>query len=101
MASQGNVKGVYEATKKLCNEKPRLIDMVKDKDRNLLTKDDEIRKRWGEHFDEVLNRPAPSSVSDIDEKTECIDNIEVGYITRDEIRNAMHKRKKGKAAGID
>ena len=63
--------------------------------------DDELRKRWGEHFDEVLNRPAPSSVADIDEETECIDNIEVGYITRDEIRNAMHKMKKGKAAGID
>ena len=53
------------------------------------------------HFDEVLNRPAPSSVAGIDEETECIDNIEVGYITRDEIRNAMHKMKKGKAAGID
>ena len=49
-----NMKGVYEATKKLCNEKPRHIDMVKDKDGNLLTKDDEIRKRWGEHFDNVL-----------------------------------------------
>ena len=101
MASQGNMKGVYEATKKLCNEKPRHIDMVKDKDGNLLTKDDEIRKRWGEHFDKVLNRPAPSSVADIDEETECIDNSEVGYITRDEIRNVMHKMKKGKAAGID
>ena len=100
-ASQGNIKGVYEATKKLCNEKPRHNDMVRDKDGNLLTKDDEIRKRWGEHFDEVLIRPAPSSVADIDEETECIDNIEVGYITRDEIRDAMHEMKKGKAAGID
>ena len=100
-ASQGNMKGVYEATKKLCNEKPRHVDMVKDKDGNLLTKDGEIRKRWGGHFDEVLNRPAPSLVADIDEETECIDNIEVGYITRDEIRNAMHKMKKGKATGID
>ena len=64
--------------------------MVKDKDGNLFTKDDEIRKRWSEHFDEVLNRQVPSSVADIDEETECTDNIEVGYITRDEIRNAMH-----------
>ena len=100
-ASQGNMKGVNEATKKLCNEKPRHIDMVKNKDGNLLTKDDEIRKRWGEHFDEVLNRPAPSSVADIDEETECIDDIEIGCITRDEISYAIHKMKKGKAAGID
>ena len=95
------MKGVYEATKELCNEKPRHIDMVKDKDGNLLTKDDEIRKRKSEHFGEVLNRPVQSSVADIDEETECIDNIEAGCITRDEIRNAMHKMKKGKAAGID
>ena len=100
-AGQGNMKGVYEATKKLCNEKPRQIDMVKDKDGNLLTKDDEIRKRWGEHFDKVLNRPAPSSVAGIDKETEGDDDIEIGCITRAEIRNAMHKMKKGKAAGID
>ena len=30
-ASHGNMKGVYEASKKLCNEKPRHIDMVKIK----------------------------------------------------------------------
>ena len=35
-ASQRNMKGVYEATKKLCNEMPRHIDIVKDKDGNLL-----------------------------------------------------------------
>ena len=29
--------------------------MVKDKNGNLLTKDDEIRK-WGAHFDGMLNR---------------------------------------------
>ena len=100
-SSQGSMKGVYEATKKLCNEKPRHIDMVKDKDGNLLTKDDEIRKRWGEHFNELLNRPVPSSVADIDKETECIDDIEIGCITRAKIRSAMDKMKKGKAAGID
>ena len=51
--------------------------MVTDKDGNLLTKDDEIRKRWGEHFDEVFNRPALSSEADIDEETECINDIEI------------------------
>ena len=78
-----------------------MLRKAQTEDGNLLTKDDEIRKGWSGHFDEVLNRPVPSSVADIDEETECIDNIEVGYITRDEIRNAIHKLKKGKAAGID
>ena len=37
----------------------------------------------------------------MDDETECIDGIEIRCITRAEIRNAMHKMKKGKAAGID
>ena len=53
------------------------------------------------HFDEILNRPALSSEADIDEETECINDIEIGCSTRAEIRNVMHKMKKGKAAGID
>ena len=95
------MKGVYDATKKLCNKKPRHIDMVRDRDGNLSTEDHEIRKRWGEHFDEVLNRLVPNSEADMDDETECIDGIEIGCITRAEIRNALHKMKKGKAAGID
>ena len=49
----------------------------------------------------MLNRPAPSSVADIDKETECIDDIEIGCITRAKIRSAMDKMKKGKAAEID
>ena len=50
-ANVGNMKGVYNASRKLCNDRPKNITMVKDKEGRLLTKDDEIRKR--------LNRPLP------------------------------------------
>ena len=40
--------------------------MVKDKEGKLLTKDDDIRKRWRNHFAEVLNRPVPTDQADID-----------------------------------
>ena len=33
------------------------MNMVKDKDGKLLTTDEEIRRRWHEHFDNDLNRP--------------------------------------------
>ena len=49
----------------------------------------------------MQNRAASSSEADIYEKPECVDDIEIGCITRAEIRNAMHKRKMGKAARID
>ena len=53
------MKEVYEATGKLCNERPKPVDMVKDREGKLLSKEDEVRKRWQEHFMEVLNRPDP------------------------------------------
>ena len=42
------------------------MDMVKNKDGVLLTNQDEIQKRWKEHFPEVLNRPAPEDAGDFD-----------------------------------
>ena len=42
-ANVGNKKGVYNASRKLCNERPKNITMVKDKEGRLLTKNDEIR----------------------------------------------------------
>jgi len=52
-AQQGKMKGVYKATRRLCNEGPKKVAMVKGKDRRLLTKEDEVKDRWREHFVEV------------------------------------------------
>ena len=49
----------------LCNDRPKNIKMVKDKEGRVLTKDDGIRKRWRDHLTEVLNRPVTSLVSPI------------------------------------
>ena len=35
-ARQGQMKGVYEATRKLCSERPKRVDMVKDREGKLL-----------------------------------------------------------------
>ena len=60
--------------------------MVKDKEGKLLTKDDDIRKRWRNHFAEVLNRPAPNNQADMTQETPTIKKIEIGYITKEKIR---------------
>ena len=49
-AEQGHLKTVYDATRKLLTKKGKTIDMIKSKDGVLLTKQDEIQKRWKEHF---------------------------------------------------
>ena len=62
-ARQGQVKEVYEATRKLRNSRPKRVDMVKSREGKLLTKEEEERKRWQEYFMEVLNRPDPENRS--------------------------------------
>ena len=44
-ASQGQMKGVYEATKRLCDEGPRKAGMVKNKEGKLLTIEGEVKVR--------------------------------------------------------
>lgn len=44
------MKGVYEATRRICNEGPRKVEMVKSKEGRLLTKEDGVKARWREHF---------------------------------------------------
>ena len=100
-ARQGEMKGVYEATRRLCNERPKQVDMVKDREGKLLSKEDEVRKRWQEHFIEVLNRPDLETVAEVVDDSDINDEIEEGPVTKLEIKNAMKDMKNGKAAGVD
>jgi hypothetical protein len=59
-AQTGNMKSVYDVTKKMCKEQSKNIGVVKSKDGTILSKESEIRERWKEHFNEVLNRPEPT-----------------------------------------
>ena len=74
--------------------------MVKNKEGRLLTKDADIRKRWRDHFAEVLNRPGPTDEAIPIQETPTIENIDTGYITKEEIRKAVRIMKNGKAAGV-
>ena len=95
------MKGVYEATRRLCNEGPKEVAMVKGKDGRLLTKEDQVKDRWREHFVEVLNRPVPEVTAEVEETNEVNDSINTGAISKDEIRSAQGDMKSGKAPGID
>ena len=63
-AQTGNMKNVYDITKKLCKDQSKNIGVVKSKDGTILSKESEIRERWKEHFNEVLNRPGSSGYRD-------------------------------------
>ena len=95
------MKGVYEATRRLGNEGPRKAGTVRNKEGKLLTKEGEIKGRWQEHFTEVLNRPVPEVATEVEETDVVNNNIDIGEITRGEIRSALVDMKIGKAPGID
>ena len=95
------MKGVYEATRRLCNEGPRKTGMVKNKEGKLLTKEGEVKARWQEHFKEVLNRPVPEVATEVEETDVVNNGIDIGEITRGEIKSALGDIKSGKAPGID
>lgn len=96
-AGTGNMKVVYDITKRLCNKKSRSMEHIKDKNGTILTKDSEIKARWQEHFSEVLNRPEPPQPAEV-----VLDDIETLPINVDpptlsEVKAVIKELRNGKA----
>ena len=83
----GNMKGVYESTKKLCNSQQRKMEVIKDKEGKLLTTENAVLQRWKEHFSEVLNRLQPETPAEV--ITDGVQEIDVSteYIAKEEIKS--------------
>lgn len=105
-AQMGRMKTVYDITKKLSNEKRKVMESVRDKAGHLITEELQIRSRWKEHFEEILNRPEPEypveqpnedEISEVSERIDC----RTDYISIGEIRRAMGDMKNKKAPGRD
>lgn len=99
-AAQRNLKDLYSITKKLSGKFQQTDRPVKDKQGNPLSTTDDQRRRWAEHFSELLNRPAPDEPADIP-PAETILPINCDQPTKEEIQKAIKTLKNGKAAGPD
>nr|KAG5700386.1 hypothetical protein BaRGS_029638 [Batillaria attramentaria] len=99
-AGQGNLKDLYQVTKKLAGKFQQTDKPVKDKNGHPLTTTEEQLKRWAEHFRELLNRPIPETPPDIPPaETELPINCDKP--SKAEIRKAIMTLRNGKAAGPD
>nr|KAG5686071.1 hypothetical protein BaRGS_030686 [Batillaria attramentaria] len=99
-ARQGNLKDLYQVTKKLAGKFQQTDKPVKDKNGHPLTTTEEQLKRWAEHFRELLNRPIPETPPDIPPaETELPINCDKP--SKAEIRKAIITLRNGKAAGPD
>ena len=94
------MKDLYMTTKKLAGKYSRPERPVKDKQGQNITDSEQLLERWAEHFEELLNRPAPENPPYIAEAEIDID-IDCDPPTREEIIRAITKMKNGKAAGPD
>ncbi|CAH8633484.1 unnamed protein product [Schistosoma curassoni] len=99
-AREGNMKQLYDTTKKLSGKYSKPERPVKDKEGKPITEIQQQRNRWVEYFEELLNRPAPMNPPDI-EAAHIDLPIDVNPPTTEEIRMAVRQIKNGKAAGPD
>ncbi|VDP48757.1 unnamed protein product [Schistosoma curassoni] len=58
-AREGNMRELYDITKKLYGNHRKPEQTVKSKEGKVITNIEEQQNRWLEHFKELLNRPAP------------------------------------------
>ena len=78
----GNMKEVFDARRQLYSKPTRRADSVRSKEGVLLTKEeDEVTKRWKEHFAEVLNRP-PSTQLEVE--SEACESLKIETCTINE-----------------
>ncbi|VDO93388.1 unnamed protein product [Heligmosomoides polygyrus] len=75
----------------------RVVKAVKSADGRVLRKPVEVRKRWEEYFNELLNEEFPRREAEEEQPTEG----PIPPWTQEEIRKAIGKMKLGKAAGPD
>ena len=94
------MKDLYELIRKLAGKKSSAPKPIKDKHGNTLTKQEDQLKRWGEYFEELLNRPPPQGPIAIPEAELMLD-VNTEKPSMEEIAKAIQKQKNGKAPGPD
>ena len=75
-AYKGDQRTLYKITKQVCGKFRSITTApIKNKEGQLLTSETAQEARWTEHFNEVLNRPAPETEPDIQEAEEDLDVV--------------------------
>lgn len=100
-ARKGEQGKVYKITKIVSGKHRRTTEApIVDKKGQLLTTESQQEARWAEHFQEVLNRPPPTTEPNIQHAENDLD-ISIEPPTKEEIVSAIKSQKNGKAPGQD
>ena len=99
-AKQHRMKDLYDLIKKLARKKSSTSKPIKDKNGNTLTKQEDQLRRWGEYFEELLNRPPPP-IPVATPEAELVLDVNTAKPSKEEIAKAIQEQKNGKAPGPD
>ena len=72
--------------------------VIKDKNGNVMVNSEAVLKRWKEYFEKLMNEE--NNREPRTEEAEVV-NEEVNYVSREEVKNALRRMKKGKVVGPD
>ena len=72
------------------------VRVIKDKNDNVTVNSETVLKRWKEYFEKLMNEEKNRGPRT--EEAEVV-NEEVNYVSREEVKNAVRRMKKGKAVG--
>lgn len=99
----------YKTIKNLRGKKEMSLTQIKDSEGNILMEEEDIIKRWKEHFEDLLgSRENSDRTKEHDQQLD--ENKNEGneeernkeeYITIEEVKNALRQLKLGKAPGCD
>ena len=100
-ADSGNMRQLYDTTRKLAGKYSKPERPVKDKQGRNITGTEKKLNRWAEHFEELLNRPA--TLDPPPDIQPAIVNLPINCdkMTNEEIRRAIKHLKNNKATGPD
>jgi len=99
-AKKQDLRTLYNITKTLNGNYSNKDLPVKDANGDTITKEEDKLNRWKQHFETILNRPAPSQSAVILEAEHDL-QIDTNPPTLQEVRKAIKSLKNGKAPGID
>ena len=71
------------------------VAIVQDRDGNIVTEDEQIKKRWGENLDQLLNEENPRGILELCDEAESPEM----EIERAEVEKTLKRMKAGKAWG--
>lgn len=99
-AQHGNMETLNDSIKKLSGKFSKPERPINDEERNKTPNAEGQKRRWAEHFEELLNRPAPLIPADIQPAERDLP-IACDIPSKEEIHKAIRQLRNGKAAGPD